>query len=87
MQNIRYITDDYQERIDDASNLIYEISEELINTQISQNKNKSSIDNVIDTNLAILKKTEDTINHLFEEIESIKKSDKSSEELFKTIVD
>ena len=82
-----YITDDYQERIDDASKLIYEISEELINTQISQNKNKSPIDNVIDTNLAILKKTEDTINHLFEEIESIKNSDKGAEELFKTIVD
>ena len=82
-----YITDDYQERIDDASKLIYEISEELINTQISQNKNKSPIDNVIDTNLAILKKTEDTINQLFEEIESIKNSDKGAEELFKTIVD
>ena len=82
-----YITDDYQERIDDASKLIYEISEELINTQISQNKNKSPIDNVIDTNLAILKKTEDTINQLFEEIESIKNTDKGAEELFKTIVD
>ena len=82
-----YITDDYQERIDDASKLIYEISEELINTQISQNKNKSPIDNVIGTNLAILKKTEDTINQLFEEIESIKNSDKGAEELFKTIVD
>ena len=82
-----YITDNYQERMDEASQFIYEISEVLINTPISQNKNKTSLGSVIEATLGVLKQNEDTINSLFEEIETIKKTDKNGEALIKEIYD
>ena len=82
-----YVTDNYQERMDEASKLIYEFSEQLIEGPIIQNKNKTAIDAVIDATLSKLKNMEDTINGLFAEIETIKKTDKNAEALFKEIYD
>ena len=82
-----YIIDDYQERIDDASNFIYDISENLLENQINQNKNQEVLDNVIEASLSKLKKIEDTINDLFAEIEEIKNSDKDAENILKDIFD
>ena len=43
---------------------------------------------LIDESLLILKRTEDKINHLHEEIESMQNNDeKGNEDLFKTIID
>ena len=82
-----YIIDDYQERIDEASNFIYDISENLLENQINQNKNQEVLDNVIEASLSKLKKIEDTINDLFAEIEEIKNSDKDAENILKDIFD
>ena len=82
-----YIIDDYQDRIDEASNFIYDISEKLLENQINQNKNQEVLDNVIEASLSKLKKIEDTINDLFAEIEEIKNSDKDSENILKDIFD
>ena len=83
-----YMTDYYQEQINEANNFIFEISQELVNIQSSQNSIKLTKDNVIDESLLILKRTEDKINHLHEEIESMQNNDeKGNEDLFKTIID
>ena len=82
-----YITDNYQEKIEEAGQFIYEISETLIKIPIPQNKNKTAMDSVIDTTLSILKNKENTINNLFHEIETLKKSDKGAEALIKEIYD
>ena len=83
-----YMTDYYQETINEANNHILEISGELINIKMSQNSPKLIIENVIDESLSTLKKTEVKINHLIEEIESIENNDeKGNEDLFKTIID
>ena len=82
-----YITDNYQERIDDASNFIYELSENLLETKITQNKNKELIDNVIEASLLKLHNMEDTVNGLFAEIEQIGNSGKEGENLLKEICD
>ena len=83
-----YMTDYYQETINEANNHILEISGELINIKMSQNNTKLIIENVIDESLSTLKKTEVKINHLIEEIESIENNDeKGNEDLFKTIID
>ena len=83
-----YMTDYYQEQINEANNFIFEISQELVNIQSSQNNIKLTKDNVIDESLLILKRTEDKINHLHEEIESMQNNDeKGNEDLFKTIID
>ena len=83
-----YMTDYYQEQINEANNFIFEISQELVNIQSSQNNIKLTKDNVIDESLLILKRTEDKINHLHEEIESMQNNEeKGNEDLFKTIID
>ena len=83
-----YMTDYYQEQINEANNFIFEISQELVNIQSSQNNIKLTKDNVIDESLLILKRAEDKINHLHEEIESMQNNDeKGNEDLFKTIID
>ena len=74
-----YLVDDYQNRINEASKYIYELGEELIKD------NKSPISTVIESSLSILKKNEDTINSLFNEIQTIKRNDKNAEELLKDI--
>ena len=83
-----YITDYYQERINEASKLVFEVSQELINIEIGQNNRpKLEIDTAVDISLPILKKTEETINHLIEEIESIQNKDKRNKDLIKKIID
>ena len=82
-----YITDIYQERINEASELIYEISEVIIDSPIIKSKNKAELDIIIDATLSSLKKREDTINGLFEEIETIKKNDKDAENILKELND
>ena len=80
-----YLTDDYQLRINEASEFIYEISEELLKTSFNKTDNKMPISSVIEASLSLLKKNEDTINNLFNEINEIKKSDSRAEELLKEI--
>ena len=80
-----YITEEYQERMELASEFILEISGELLNPQIIQNKNIFGIESVIDASLANLKDKEVTINNLIEEISNYQKIDKNSENLVKEI--
>ena len=82
-----YVTDNYQEIMDEASKLICEFSEQFIEAPITQNKNKTAMDGIIEATFSKLKSLEDTINDLFAEIEKIKETDQSAEALFKEILD
>ena len=82
-----YITDGYQERMEEASKFILEISKELLNPQLFQNKNLLGIESIINATLTNLKDKENNINNFFEEIEGFQKNDKNAENLIKEIYD
>ena len=82
-----YITDNYQEIMEEASKLIFEFSEQLIEAPIAQNKNQTALDGIIEGTFSKLKNMENTINGLFAEIEAIARSDKNAEAILKEICD
>lgn len=87
MEKVGYKKNDYQTIIDGASELIYEISDELNYNSFNQKGIRKPIDVVLEDIFAIIHKMEEDLYKYSNEMEKIQGDEKNPDELFKKIVE
>ena len=82
-----YTNYNYQEQIDEANSLIYEINDELTCTPLNIKGMKKPTEIIIKNTFEIIQKMEQDLNVLFDEMEKIQGDEKNPDELFRKIVE
>ena len=87
LEKIGYKKYNYQKILEEATNLVCEINEELTKSQNQKGIKKPTADIIVKNTLGIIHKMEDKLAILFSEMEKIQGDEKNPDETFKKIVE
>ena len=87
VEKIGYKKSNHQKILEESTNLVCEINEELTKSQNQKGIKKPTADIIIKNTLGIIHKMEDNLTMLFSEMEKIQGDERNPDETFKKIVE